>query len=110
MPRVLILALVLAAALGAHRWKRSHQGLRGTKTSIVLYSVTGCRICQRMRGWLEERHLAYRDRDATALTRDDLLLLSRRSPLREFPQLEIGGHFFTGGQEDEAKEALDAVE
>jgi glutaredoxin len=107
----MVLALLVAAALGAHRWRTAHPGHpRGAHSSVVLYSVTGCGICKRLRGWLDERQVVYKVRDAEALTRDDLMLLAKRSPVREFPQLEIDGHFYGGRQEDEVKAAIDALE
>jgi hypothetical protein len=54
--------------------------------------------------------VVYKVRDAQALTRKDLILLARRSPVREFPQLEIDGHFYAGRQEDEVEAAIDALE
>ena len=111
MNRALVLALVLAAAVGVHRWKRAHRPrLPRVSAHIVLYSVQGCGACNTMRGWLDKRQLPYRNRDAQALTNEDLIVLSRRSPIHEFPLLEVNDHFYGIHQAGDAEDALDQFE
>ena len=110
MSRLMVIGLVVAVVMGAYRWKSSRaMTARAANAKIVLYSVAGCQMCERMRGWLEERHLPYQDRRFESLTRSDLLLLSKRSNLRVFPQLEVNGRFFSGEHGPAAREALDAL-
>lgn len=106
----MVLGLLVAVTLGAYRWKSSRAlATRAVNAKIVLYSVAGCQMCERMRGWIEERRLPYQDRRYETLTRSDLVLLSRRSSLRVFPQLEVNGRFFSGEHGPAAREALDAL-